>query len=467
MTFRNETLRECVLDKERFLRSANRRQNFSRDLDFFPCRMKTILDAIARLNQPQNTASSFLSALQLLLESEDFDARAGRKSYVNWLNRCSSEGTLNMYVSESPQYFQTWFLQLKRVSPIINLAVDAINRNLSIVFSQRIAELYVKEYAVGLDNLETSAVDLLQALLNLDKRGSGVISGHCLAFLCAKLALQLPHSRMEAKSRPIKSLLRDNHEILRFLPKELRIFCIGLLFGSNEIPTESRGTSEVELDLQMMLYVVPNQVQSNLGIAKSITRAYGSRTVFPWDLFFIAHYAASLETIDLSLFRRVISDACSICSHSLDFTYIFYSLGSFILFENPRRGVVVEDLVVSELNGPHRDFFRGFLEFLVVQLRFGFTVEVSSNIRNRLKDKICKSLNRAVIVPFVSELSVLSNFLEFEPIEESDNLVHKIQQRIREKKSEQDEALKRKLAQTSSESELDKLINVLKTKQPR
>jgi hypothetical protein len=217
----------------------------------------------------------------------------------------------------------------------------------------------------------------------------------------------------------------------------------------------------------MMLYVVPNQVQSNLGIAKSITRAYGSRTVFPWDLFFIAHYAASLETIDLSLFRRVISDACSICSHSLDFTYIFYSLGSFILFENPRRGVVVEDLVVSELNGPHRDFFRGFLEFLVVQLRFGFTVEVSSNIRNRLKDKICKSLNRAVIVPFVSELSVLSNFLEFEPIEESDNLVHKIQQRIREKKSEQDEALKRKLAQTSSESELDKLINVLKTKQPR
>ena len=429
--------------------------------------MKTILDAIARLNQPQNTGSSFLAALQLLLESEDFAARAGRKSYVNWLNRCSSEGTLNLYVSENPQYFQAWFMKLRTVSPILDLARDAINRSLSIVFAQKVIEVYVKEFATGIENLETTAIDLLQSLLRLNKRGTSAIEGRCLAFVCAKLALQLPYSKNEAKGRAVKGLLCDNCMILRFLPQELHVFVTGLLFGPNELPGEWLRTNQGELDPEMMLRVVQNQVQSHFGLARPIAQTSGPRTVFPWDLFFVAQYGVSQEIIDLSLLRRILSETCSLCAYPLDFTFIFYSLASFLLFEAPRQTVVVEDLIVSELHGDYRDLVRGLLEYMVVQLRFGFSVEVTSRIKERLKDKICKSPNRSTIVPFVSELSALEKFFNFEPIEDGDHLVQKIQQRIREKKSEQDESLKRKLAQTSSESELDKLINVLKSKQPR
>jgi hypothetical protein len=421
--------------------------------------MKTVFDVISTLSVPDIDIVPFLGKISELLQTSDFDSRTGRKMYVNWVDRCCTDGTLNTVVAQDPNAFQIWFVNLSTQSRLLDLAQDFLVRRRNLLFVQRVLELYGRDILGYADAIP----DIFFKLITSVSPAEGSIDRLRFSNCLLRIGLTLPFIKSPKGENTIRELLNHHRDSLSNLSRGTERLLAALLHRKDNPCVKSPESSATsEYDFSRMIDFVPLDIQCRYGLVNrsSVKSRRAPRQPFAVDMYFLLSYLLSQPGCDFGVIKKVIKDILSLSAPIAEF-YANYSI-TVLWVESPGMRSQICHLITKGLvEGETREFFRAYLEYVILQSRFG--LDYSDMIRE-LRQDFLDSPESGEILSYLNELKCLKTSFEF-PV---DALADKIQSHLtRMKKEEKTSHAKRKLPQLSSESELDKLISVLKSKPAR
>ena len=421
--------------------------------------MKTVFDVISTLSVPDADIAKYLAKINELTQTTDFDSRTGRKMYVNWVDRCCTDGTLNSVVAQDPNAFQIWFINISTHSRLLDLAHDFLSRRRNLLFVQRVLELYARDILSYADDIPDIFVKLTTAF----PAAEGSIDRFRFSNCLLSMGLALPFMKCPKGGNRIREMLNHHRDLLSDLPCGTERLLVALLHRKdNDYGNSPKSSSPRESNFSRMIEFVPLDIQSRYGLVSrsSLKARRVDRKLSPVDIYFLLPYLLIQPGCDFGVIKKVLKDLLSLSSPIAEF-YANYSI-TVVWEQSPDMRSQIGSMVTKGLvDTDTRAFFRTFLEYVTLQSRFGLD---NSEMIRELRQAFLDSRESGEIVSYLNELRCLKMSFDFP----TDALVEKIQSHITRMKKEEDMSpLKRKLPQLSSETELDKLISVLKSKPPR
>jgi hypothetical protein len=165
----------------------------------------------------------------------------------------------------------------------------------------------------------------------------------------------------------------------------------------------------------------------------------------------VAQLTISQDIFDFSRIPRIIASAADVCKSPIDWMFAYLGFCGPLLFRDKRLASNSLAAIVRGLGlTGTRKFFLAALEYMVLQLRQGMPRETTEHVRELVKEAVECSKERSMFLADLRGISVIQTFFEFEDDNNGKTFIFKKQRR------EKPDAL------TSSETELQKLVNILK-----
>lgn len=406
--------------------------------------MKTIFEAVALLNDSLDV-SPIIPGIVCLIEASDFDSRHGKRIFVNWLERACNDGLLNQAVIATPLRNSAVFNSARRADNLLRLASDFLKRKRNLTFVGQCVQGYVQEFVSESRTICPTVFELLSGFCVSPVSSSLSFNGRTVALTLMRLGLSYPYLRNKESRERVLKAISDGMSIITTALPETWIMLLASIFHREGIkfPLSNSERDGLLVTPEETRNCIPLRVQRSL---RMLSNFAGERMVpSAEDLFFCAQFAVAEGDTTYLVEASKNSLNCP-----FDELLLYYGLTCDVLLKTSRAESAAKIIVKGLTDADGGGFFINSLKYVVLQLRQGFKQDEHERVRNGLlnaskslgKLRSLRQLGHRIIDDFLAipEPEVIPQPIVQEPIK------------------------KQRLAGTSSEHELQMLINVLKRK---
>ena len=406
--------------------------------------MKTIFEAVALLNDSVDV-SHIIPGLVCLIEASDFDSRHGKRIFVNWLERACNDGLLNQAIIAAPLRNSAVFNSVRRADNLLRLASDFLKRKRNLTFVGECLQGYVQEFASDSRTMCSTVFELLSGFCISVVSSSSSFNGRTVALTLMRLGLSYPYLRNKESRERVLKAISDGMTIITSSLPETWIMLLASIFYKEGIkfPLSNSDKDGLLVTSEETRNCIPHRVQRSLRMLSNLA---GERMApSAEDLFFCAQLAVAEGEA-----TYLVAASKDSLNSPFDELLLYYGFTCDLLLKTSRSESAARVIVKGLTSADGGSFFINILKYVVLQLRQGFKQDEHERVRNELLNA-AKSLGRLRSLRQLGH-KIIDDFLA---IPEPEVIPQpKVQEPIK----------KQRLAGTSSEHELQMLINVLKRK---
>ena len=397
--------------------------------------MSPLFDTITTYHATPNSTGSLITAVDGIVGSAEFPNRLGKRVYLNWLQRCSSEGTLCNLISDNTLRSVKWFSSPSKRVNVVELCRDSLNRDLNVLFTATVMAAIMTDYISASNTGDEDRVLLTPVLATIHswivrvKKREGNVTD--MKWVISRLFFRL-------------TML-----VPSFATIDIRVVLVALLDMSPE-PTvmvsliESCIGTDVLWLLRAVLYVksgptmslVPcgtlmattvQFIQDSLSRSASDKIIKGRSTRFRLDtadLFLVAKLGLVQDGLDFSITVRLVKEIETANLSSFELMVVQYAfIGPLLLVPDlndprttnephPEISKCVAVIVTGLTRLDTRTFFIELLEYMVLQLR-----ELPVPIRERVKATFTDRIPQTLF-DCINSIKVVASFFDFPEVTE-------------------------------------------------